>query len=155
MNIKFETLIMEDFASNLHGHNPERKLEVGDIPYYTGLPSGVIQNKKEHHYFIASVVAPSKYNKKKKADRIVGMLELEESPYENDVIWLQYISVDEKFRDQGIAKKLNLMMCEFLKDKDFRLERSTPSEDVLKYIKSVIDGLVQEHKIVTIKKPTY
>ena len=70
---------MEDFASNLHGYNPDRKLEVGDIPYYNGLPSGF--NEKPHHYFIARVVAPSKYNKKKKADRIVGMLELEYSKF--------------------------------------------------------------------------
>lgn len=70
---------------------------------------------------------------------VVGMIELQESPYDCNVMWMKYITVREDMQRCGIAKKLISMMISFLKEKPHRLERSYATDEGKVKIKSYID----------------
>jgi hypothetical protein len=38
--------------------------------------------------------------------RVIGDLDIQQSPYDGNVIWLKHVSVDGDFRRQGIAGRL-------------------------------------------------
>lgn len=77
----------------------------------------------------------------------IGILELEVSPYQDDVVWLKYITVDPAFQRQGIARELLAMMVEHLKAHPRKLERSRPSEEGAVRIKGYIDTLLNSHEL--------
>lgn len=159
-NIKYEILNLKDFAGRIEGHDKEynscpRTLEIGKIKYYDGIPYSLTHKDLEYYFLIATVEAPSQYNKKETTNKVVGMVQLQKSPYDDGVMWLNFIEVDKKYQHKGIAKQLSENMCEFLKDKPWKLERSTPSKDGLKYIKSTIDDLLNRYRIVTVPKPKF
>jgi GNAT superfamily N-acetyltransferase len=79
------------------------------------------------------------YRNPEKLRKPVGVLELQWSPYEEDVVWLQYITVDPLWQRRGIAQQLARNMAGALKGKGCRLHRSRPSDEGLKHIKSFID----------------
>lgn len=159
--IKYQTLNLEQFAGGVEGYDPitfESKsvsLEVGDIKYYDGIPYTLSKQKMEYYYILATVEAPRKEYEDRMIDKIVGMIQLQKSPHEENVLWLNFISVDPEYKNKGIGKQLSQNMCKFLSDKPWSLERSRPSDDGVKYIKSIIDDFLEKYKIKEIPRPKY
>lgn len=159
--IQYQVLDLNHYAARIEGHHPETyepcpsSLEVGDVKYYEGVPYSPSNKKIEYYFIVATVKAPSNDYKNKIVDRVIGMVELQKSPYDSNVIWLDFLSVAPEYKNKGIGKKLAYEMCNFLKDKPWSLERSRPSDEGLKYIKSIIDNLVEKHSIAVIARPKY
>lgn len=157
--IKYQLLDLKSYSSHIYGHaiNFETglpvNLEVGKIKYYNGVPYG--QKNMEYYFILATVKAPSEHDSNFIVDKIVGMVELQKSPHDANVIWLDFLSVDPEYKKRGIGKRLAYEMCNFLKDKPWSLERSRPSDEGIKYIKSIIDDLVEKYNIPVIKKLQY
>jgi GNAT superfamily N-acetyltransferase len=84
------------------------------------------------------------YSNPEKLRKPVGVLGLQWSPYEEDVVWLQYITVDPLWQRRGIAQQLVRNMAVALKGKGYRLHRSGPSDEGLKHIKSFIDKTLDD-----------
>jgi ribosomal protein S18 acetylase RimI-like enzyme len=157
IDIEYTVLDLKEFTGRMQGHDKEYNrcpvsLEMGDIKYYDGVPYSMSNKELEYYFVIATVKAKSKNYKKLMVDKVIGMVELQKSPYDPEVLWLDFISVDPKYKNQGIGRKLSEMMVSFLEGKPWKLERSTPSDDGIKYIKSIIDDLLEKHKIVTIPR---
>lgn len=160
-NIEYHTLDLKHFAARVEGHevdtyNPiKRSMEIGAIKYYEGVPYTLSNKKLEYYYMVATVKAPSIDDKNLILDKIVGMVELQKSPYNDDVLWLDFISVDPEYKNRGIGKKLSSMMCEFLVEQDLKIERSRPSDEGLQYIKSVIDELIIKYNVKEMPRPKF
>jgi GNAT superfamily N-acetyltransferase len=103
--------------------------------YYPRYP--VIRDADKRQFFLCVETSPCKSNNGFK--EAVAILELQESPYDNNVMWLKYISVREDRQGRGISKKLVDMMVIFLKSNPHHLERSFASEEGKMRIKGYID----------------
>lgn len=72
----------------------------------------------------------------------IGIIELQVSPYGNDVVWLKYITVDPAWQRKGVAKRLLALMAEHLKLHPRRLARSRASDEGADKIQDYIDQLL-------------
>ena len=131
----------------------------------TRVPSRLL-SPKLHYYMQPSVLIPGRYDKylflmataaltpdeqkecwsdqPEKVRKPVGLLELEWSPYEENVVWLKYVTVDPAWQSQGVARKLVRNMVTVLANKQCRLDRSRPSEQGLSRIKAYIDEVLND-----------
>lgn len=103
--------------------------------YYPRSP--LIRDADKRQFFMCVETSPCKSNNGFK--EAIGILELQESPYDSSVMWLKYISVREDKQGCGIAKKLVDMMANFLKSNPHHLQRSFASEEGKTRIKKYID----------------
>lgn len=160
-NIEYHLLDLKHFAARIEGHEVDtyesckHSLEVGNIKYYEGVPYSYSNKKLEYYYMLATVKVPSLDYHNLIVDKVIGMVELQKSPYNDEVLWLDFISVDPEYKNRGIGKKLSTMMCEFLAEKDFKIERSRPSDEGLQYIKGVIDDLIKKYNVKEIPRPKF
>lgn len=81
--------------------------------------------------------------------KVVGMLQLQPSPYDDNVVWLCFVSVDPSLPRKGVAKQLlqetvSLMTGRF---KGKTLERSSPGIDAPRQFKTFVDNLLDAHGI--------
>jgi GNAT superfamily N-acetyltransferase len=79
--------------------------------------------------------------------RVVGMLELETSPYDPGEVWFKFITVDPAHQRQGIARKLLDMMVAHLHTSRQRLIRSSASDEGAQKIMGYIDHLLATNAI--------
>lgn len=77
--------------------------------------------------------------------KIVGVLGYQKSPYEPDMVWLKFISVHPKYRNQRIAKLLMDSLFKFLLEEGYRLQPSIFSEDGEQYIKKYIEQFDRDY----------
>lgn len=117
-------------------------LEIPKLKYYIQR-SALVRGPDKRQFFLS---VESKNNNRLK--KIVGILELQESPYDESVMWLKYITVFPGRQGQGIAKKLVDMMVVFLKSNPHCLERSKPTEDGKVRIKGYIDKVLTAEKLL-------
>lgn len=61
-------------------------------------------------------------------DKLVGALGIEKSPYEEDLVWFKFVSVDPDFRAMGIGSTLVQMCIEYVEANGQRIEMSSYSE---------------------------
>lgn len=61
-------------------------------------------------------------------DKIVGISELQKSPYEENVYWITFISVDPKYQGKGFASKLVEEIFKFAKENNVSLRNSRYTE---------------------------
>lgn len=65
----------------------------------------------------------------KKGDNIIGLSELQVSPYDEKTLWIMFVSIAENFRGQGNASRLIEDIFRYAKDNNFKLENSSYNED--------------------------
>ncbi|EPX78073.1 GNAT family N-acetyltransferase [Salipiger mucosus] len=82
----------------------------------------------DHLHFIA--VAPD--------DLVVGIAALQQSPYDEGLYWLPYVTVDADHRGQGLGRKLFMQAVEQAHDAGKTLELSTLEEDGRLYLANAI-----------------
>ena len=117
------------------------EIEILPMQYYTKPPAEKIYrtDKKAECYFVQARLPQT--------NKVVGLLLLQVNPYNEKIIWLNYISVSERYKGQGIGKKMAQHMAEFLQDKPWLLERTVSSPEGLTTIRKTIDRLVQEYHL--------
>ena len=97
--------------------------------------------------WVASLPAVAEKRSDRLRRQVVGLLELETSPFDADVAWLKYVSVDPAYQRQGIAKRMLEGMVQHLQMTGQLLERSRPSEEGELKIQAYIDNLLDSHGI--------
>lgn len=84
--------------------------------------------------------------------KIIADLAIQQSPYETDVIWLKHVSVDPKYRNQGIASELMRRCFEHMSNEGKTLELSSLSEEGKAYLPALIRRLRSEYPEVEVLK---
>jgi GNAT superfamily N-acetyltransferase len=79
---------------------------------------------------------------------IVGLLELQRSPYNAREAWLMYVSVDPLWQRRGIAAELLEQMASWLASQGLELSRSRASDEGAARIQRFIDALLPRYQIV-------
>jgi GNAT superfamily N-acetyltransferase len=81
---------------------------------------------------------------------VKAMIELQQSPYDENEIWLKFFEVSPEFRNQGVSKQLIPKVIEVFKKKYSGkiLKRSRPSKDGEMFLK---DNFTKALKEVGIK----
>lgn len=111
------------------------KKKFGNIKYFS--TSWMYNDKKDFFVFIDN-------------DTIYGMIEMQQSPYEDNVIWISFVSIDPKYRNKGIATLLieqGILLCKKRK-KDLLL--SSYTEMGSKYLQTTITKLQKKYPEVKI-----
>lgn len=72
------------------------------------------------------------------------MAELQQNPYEEKVYWIQFVSVDPKYRDKGYGSKLIREVFRFAKEKGIILEASAYSPSGYEKLKPLQKRLAEE-----------
>lgn len=124
-------IIIEDmpgFEMHLRFYRPSERPENDDMYqrlYYMHSES----MPKEHHVFARDGMT------------IVGDLALQKNPYEEDVLWIQHVTVDARYQNQGIAKRLLWRAAEYAVNAECRLEASSFSTEGADYLLRTIDEI--------------
>jgi ribosomal protein S18 acetylase RimI-like enzyme len=83
----------------------------------------------------------------KNGKTVVGLGELEKSPYEEDTFWIKFISIDPEYRDRGFASALAEEMFKYAKQKNIALETSSFSADGLEKLKTKFENLAEQYEV--------
>jgi len=85
--------------------------------------------------------------------RVVGDLALQQSPYDSQILWLKHVSVDEEYRNQGIAGRLLRRCMDHLEQTGKKMKLSSFSDDGERYLRHVLQRLETAHPDVGIIWP--
>lgn len=88
---------------------------------------------KEHHIYARDGM------------KIVGDLALQKIPHEEDAFWIQHVTVDPEYQNQGIAKRMLWKAAEYALEAGCRLESSSFSSAGADYLLRTIDAINDEH----------
>ncbi|MCB9809343.1 GNAT family N-acetyltransferase [Candidatus Nomurabacteria bacterium] len=84
---------------------------------------------------------------------IVGISEIEKSPYDENIFWIKYISVDPEFREKGYASMIAHEIFSFAQKKNLTLEASSYSSDEgFNKLKPLLNRLADETGVEFIDK---
>jgi len=84
--------------------------------------------------------------------KIVAVLWLQDSPYEDSVIWLKHLSVDPDYKNKWISKILLKIMFDYImEEKILTLELSSYSEDWKKYLEKNLNNMWENYSKLTIR----
>lgn len=78
---------------------------------------------------------------------IIGLAELEESPYEENSLFIKFVSVDPNFQDQGYGSKLIEEIFKFAKENDYSLQSSMYSDDGFTKLKPKLNELSEKYEV--------
>jgi predicted N-acetyltransferase YhbS len=84
--------------------------------------------------------------------KIVGAIGLQKSPYEEGIYWLKYVSVEESYKNQGLATQLYEEAIKFVQSEGYQIERSSVTPDGRAYLTGVVSRLNEKYPGV-IKNP--
>ncbi|MFA6251128.1 MAG: GNAT family N-acetyltransferase [Candidatus Paceibacterota bacterium] len=88
----------------------------------------------------------------KEGDKIVGLSELEKSPYSDKTFWIQFLSIDPKYQNKGYASKLGEEIFRFAKQEGYSLETSSYTEIGYEKLKGLFNKLAEEYSVNFIDK---
>lgn len=91
----------------------------------------------------------------KEGDKIVGLSELEKSPYADKTFWIQFLSIDPKYQGKGYASKLAEEIFRFAKENDYTLETSSYTEEGYEKLKAVFNKLAEKYSVDFIDKEKF
>lgn len=80
-------------------------------------------------------------------DIIVGISEIEKDTKNDDVFWFKFLSIDEKFRNNGYATKLIDQIFSYIKVNNGKLKISMYSDEGFDIIKSKIEEAAKVYNI--------
>lgn len=83
--------------------------------------------------------------------RIVSNLALQENPYDDSEYWLKHVSVDEDYRNRGLATELYQKAVELARKNGKAIKRSSSSDMGQKYLSHVVDRIKQDNPDVEIR----
>ncbi len=75
---------------------------------------------------------------------VVGLAELEESPYRENTYWISFMSIDPKFQEKGYSKRLVEETMRFAKERGIIVQRSTYTEQGEERLKHNLEGMAEE-----------
>jgi ribosomal protein S18 acetylase RimI-like enzyme len=150
--LSYHTLTGEEFEDAISGqwrsggqHVIPRWLNSPKLKYYMHR-SCLIREPDQRTFFLCTV--PADINEGEPAlQDVVGMLELQVSPFDDTQVWLKYITVNPAYQRRGIAKHLLALMVSHLKANPRCLSRSRASEEGAVKIQSYIDRLLTEENL--------
>lgn len=81
--------------------------------------------------------------------KVKGMIELQRSPYDENVIWLTYFEVTNQFKGQGFSKTMIQELVKFFKEKfpNKKLLRSSASDEGALKLKDNFTAALDLHQI--------
>ena len=90
----------------------------------------------------------------KKGDLIVGLAEVEKSPYkgQENVVWVKFISIDPKYQGRGYASKLLDSIFRYAKDNNLVLEISVYSLEGWEKLKKKNKELAEKYGVKIIDR---
>ncbi len=74
-------------------------------------------------------------------NEIAGIACLEVNPENKENLWIQLVSIDPKYHDQKLSRKLLSEVYKFAKENNYNLEASSYSEDGHKKLKPLLQEL--------------
>lgn len=87
--------------------------EDGGVFRYFNL-ADAIHNKENKFYSLIKV-----------DDKVIGLCELEKSPFQEKTFWIKFLSIDPEYQNQGYASRLAEEVFRFAKQEDVALETSS------------------------------
>lgn len=88
----------------------------------------------------------------KENNKIVGLSELEKSPYSEKTFWIQFLSIDPKYQNKGYASKLAEEIFRFAKQEGYSLETSSYTEIGYEKLKTLFNKLAEKYSVNFIDK---
>ena len=88
----------------------------------------------------------------KEGNKIVGLSELEKSPYTDKTFWIQFLSVDPKYQNKGYASRLAEEIFRFAKQEGYSLEASSYTEVGYEKLKDLFNKMAQKYSVNFIDK---
>jgi GNAT superfamily N-acetyltransferase len=85
-------------------------------------------------------------------DKIVGISELEQDPYNENNFWIKFVSVDPLYQGNGYASKIIKKIFEFAKENNYSLEPSFYTEQGEEKLKNVLDRERKETGVTVIER---
>lgn len=92
------------------------------------------------------------YSLIKESQKIVGLSELEKNPYEENVMWIKFISIDPEYQEKGYASKLAEEIFRFAKENGISLETSSYSPEGHQKLKKIFKRLSEKYSVNFIDK---
>jgi tRNA nucleotidyltransferase/poly(A) polymerase len=137
--------------------------ELSDIIYSRGEPYDL---EKKIKYFYYNDVRASYSNTLSKLyvsriffvtlfddKEIIGLCKLEESPYnQQDLFWIDYISIIEEYQGRGYVKNIVDTMMKFCKNNNFRLETSGYSKKGWEKARGLLHDYAKKYGVELIDK---
>jgi GNAT superfamily N-acetyltransferase len=120
------------------------------LKYYypePGLVSPYDKSLDTHRFWAATTAPELDADSGLLLRKVIGLLEVETSPFDAKVLWMRYVSVAPEHQRRGIAKRLLAGLVQHLKKTGQTLERSTASEEGRLKIQAYIDGLLAANGI--------
>lgn len=101
-------------------------------------------NKADYTYLMCTVSTFSEEHDQT-MQRVVGLIELERSPYKGQehIVWLKYVTVDPQYQGQGIATRLIQMLARHMAKTGDTLQRSYSTEEGMR-IQAKVDQALDE-----------
>ncbi len=85
--------------------------------------------------------------------KLVGAVGLQVNPYNEDEIWLKYISVDEDYKRQGIARELYFKAADYVDGLGKKIERSSATEDGRMYLGKIVAEIHEKYPSLLTNPP--
>jgi RimJ/RimL family protein N-acetyltransferase len=101
----------------------------------------ILNNQKNKFYSIINV-----------GNKIIGLCELEKSPYQEKVFWIKFLSIDQEYQGQGYASKLAEEIFRFAKQEHYTLEGSSYSDEGDKKLKPLFNKMAEKYLVNFIDK---
>jgi RimJ/RimL family protein N-acetyltransferase len=85
------------------------------------------------------------------SDKVIGDLAFQQSQWDQNIIWMKHISVDEAYQNQGIATELLRYAFEYVESKNKIFEFSSFTDEGKQHLKRVIQRLRDEYPSLELK----
>jgi GNAT superfamily N-acetyltransferase len=132
-NLKMKIMQGSDLLQFLSNHEDENK------NWYDRL-----------HYVIPSEMRDETHIVHMDGNLVVSSLGLQINPYDTDILWVKHVTVDEDYRNRGLAKELYQAAIDYAREHSQSLQRSSPSKMGKKYLSKTVNDLKQKNPDVKI-----
>jgi GNAT superfamily N-acetyltransferase len=84
------------------------------------------------------------YSVLSKDNRIIGIAQIQESPFDENVLWFKSISIDKDLKGQGYSENLMREIFRFAKSKGAKLWISRPTQEGRERTRYKLKGIAEE-----------
>jgi len=110
-----------------------------------------ISQRIKYLYYSWSAVGSEHYIYAKDNGETIGVACLQLSPYEKNVVWIKFVSIDERYRRMGIATEIIERIFAYAQEKDLILEPSSYSKMGSQYLPKVMKKVSSTHPNVKVR----
>lgn len=101
------------------------------------------------HYFSSAEFEKEDHIVALDGDKIVGIVGLQMSPYEDDLLWFKHVSVDPDYRHMGIGTELTTRAVQYAQQHNYELKFSDFENEGIYLLVKQLSNRYPDVKMVT------